>query len=336
MPAIRTTISSAPYAFSTIAVRELHARGRRRLALVAPPSGLTYHGHTVNGFVDALNETGATEVPFNSVSIDQSIEQIRRRTAQIMRRDDRPDGFVSSASSATLAVAAGIEDAGLKVGRDVDVNFGDILDVLAGAALVHVEGGNGDDGVFGDFIWMSVEPEDEIATIGGVGVPLGGTFPQTVVDDATGKLVVTGFSFDATTGVGTVDYSYTLEDNTLLHGPGNNGQNTLSLPFEVVVKDEDGSSATASLDVTIVDDVASAAPDTDSVTEDAASFVADGNVLTGSGGADGQLISNLIAFHMSKSNWSLAAAIAGMLLASILLLYWLYDRLIGIDRLKFG
>jgi putative spermidine/putrescine transport system permease protein len=54
------------------------------------------------------------------------------------------------------------------------------------------------------------------------------------------------------------------------------------------------------------------------------------------GGADGQLISNLIAFHMSKSNWSLAAAIAAMLLVSILALYWLYDRLIGIDRLKFG
>jgi ABC-type spermidine/putrescine transport system permease subunit I len=54
------------------------------------------------------------------------------------------------------------------------------------------------------------------------------------------------------------------------------------------------------------------------------------------GGADGQLISNLIAFHMTKSNWSLAAAIAAMLLVSILLLYWLYDRLIGIDRLKFG
>lgn len=54
------------------------------------------------------------------------------------------------------------------------------------------------------------------------------------------------------------------------------------------------------------------------------------------GGADGQLISNLISFHMSKSNWSLAAAIAGMLLVAILLLYWLYDRLIGIDRLKLG
>jgi putative spermidine/putrescine transport system permease protein len=54
------------------------------------------------------------------------------------------------------------------------------------------------------------------------------------------------------------------------------------------------------------------------------------------GGADGSLISNQISFHMNKSNWSLAAAIAGMLLAAILLLYWLYDRLVGIDRLKFG
>jgi putative spermidine/putrescine transport system permease protein len=54
------------------------------------------------------------------------------------------------------------------------------------------------------------------------------------------------------------------------------------------------------------------------------------------GGADGQLISNLISFHMNKSNWSLAAALAAMLLAAILVLYWLYDRLVGIDRLKLG
>jgi putative spermidine/putrescine transport system permease protein len=54
------------------------------------------------------------------------------------------------------------------------------------------------------------------------------------------------------------------------------------------------------------------------------------------GGADGQLISNLIAFHMSKSNWSMAAALSAVLLAMVLILYWLYDRLIGIDRLKLG
>ncbi len=55
------------------------------------------------------------------------------------------------------------------------------------------------------------------------------------------------------------------------------------------------------------------------------------------GGSDGQLISNLIAFHMTKSlNWSMAAALAAILLAGVLVLYWLYDRLIGIDNLKLG
>ncbi|WP_239031943.1 ABC transporter permease [Paroceanicella profunda] len=55
------------------------------------------------------------------------------------------------------------------------------------------------------------------------------------------------------------------------------------------------------------------------------------------GGTTGTLISNLIAFHMQEShNWSLAAALAGILLAAVLLLYWLYDRLVGIDNMKLG
>jgi hypothetical protein len=66
--------------------------------------------------------------------------------------------------------AAGIEgDVALgPIARDVDVEFSDLLHVLAGAALVHVEGTKGEDTVFGDLVWMSLEPEDEIATIGGV------------------------------------------------------------------------------------------------------------------------------------------------------------------------
>lgn len=55
------------------------------------------------------------------------------------------------------------------------------------------------------------------------------------------------------------------------------------------------------------------------------------------GGASGQLISNLIAFHIQNSlNWSLGAALATILLAAVLILYWLYDRLVGIDNLKLG
>ena len=55
------------------------------------------------------------------------------------------------------------------------------------------------------------------------------------------------------------------------------------------------------------------------------------------GGRTGQLISNFIAYHMQKSlNWGLAAALGALLLAAVLILYWLYNRLIGVDKMKFG
>jgi len=55
------------------------------------------------------------------------------------------------------------------------------------------------------------------------------------------------------------------------------------------------------------------------------------------GGQDGLLISNLIAYHIQKSlNWSLGAALGAMLLVVVLALYWVYNRLIGIDKLRFG
>jgi putative spermidine/putrescine transport system permease protein len=53
------------------------------------------------------------------------------------------------------------------------------------------------------------------------------------------------------------------------------------------------------------------------------------------GGQSGQMISNLIAFHMQNSlNWGLAAALGSMLLAGVLILYWVYNRIVGVDKMK--
>ena len=55
------------------------------------------------------------------------------------------------------------------------------------------------------------------------------------------------------------------------------------------------------------------------------------------GGQDGTMISNFIDFHMRKTlNWSLAAAMGGVLLVIVLFLYWIYDRVVGIDNMKLG
>ena len=55
------------------------------------------------------------------------------------------------------------------------------------------------------------------------------------------------------------------------------------------------------------------------------------------GGNDGLLISNLIANHIQRTlNWSLGAALGAILLTVVLVLYWLYNKLVGVDNLKFG
>ena len=55
------------------------------------------------------------------------------------------------------------------------------------------------------------------------------------------------------------------------------------------------------------------------------------------GGTKGVFISNRIAYHISTSlNWGLAAALGSILLAVVLIFYWMYDRIVGIDNVKLG
>tara|TARA_X000000950_G_C13864770_1_gene640254 strand:+ start:120 stop:1373 length:1254 start_codon:yes stop_codon:yes gene_type:complete len=55
------------------------------------------------------------------------------------------------------------------------------------------------------------------------------------------------------------------------------------------------------------------------------------------GGASGKLISNQIAYHMKSSlDWSFASAMGLMLLTGVLAIYWLYNKLVGVDNIKLG
>ena len=55
------------------------------------------------------------------------------------------------------------------------------------------------------------------------------------------------------------------------------------------------------------------------------------------GGASGSLISNNIAYHMKSSlDWAFASALGTMLLVGVLAIYWVYNKLVGIDNIKLG
>jgi LacI family transcriptional regulator len=114
-------------AYARIAVACLASLGRKKLALLAPPAGLSFHDHTRRGFESAMAAHGLEQVRFKGISNDSSIEQIRHGVRSLMRQSPAPDGLVNSAggvsgtAGAILAIQAGLSDVGAIVGRDVDI-----------------------------------------------------------------------------------------------------------------------------------------------------------------------------------------------------------------------
>ena len=86
-----------------------------------PPPWLTYYRHTIAGFARGLAQAGAVEVEYGGVDVDTPLSQLKAHTQQCMMAPDRPDGIVSGSGGGTIGIIAGIEAAGLVVGRDVDI-----------------------------------------------------------------------------------------------------------------------------------------------------------------------------------------------------------------------
>ncbi len=108
-------------AFAVEAVLRLAAKGRTRLALLPPPPWLTYYHHTMAGFARGLAQAGAMEVEYGGVDVDTPLSMLKAHTHKCMTGPDRPDGIVSGSGGGTIGIIAGIEAAGLVVGRDVDI-----------------------------------------------------------------------------------------------------------------------------------------------------------------------------------------------------------------------
>ena len=114
-------------------------------------------------------------------------------------------------------------------------------------------------------------------TVGGIAVVTNGVaagFPQSVTTPLGSTLTITGFN--ATTGV--VSYSYTLDHNDA--HPTANGANNLPEQFAVTVVDDNGTTANATLDVNIIDDLPKAVNDSNANTASETNLILTGNVLT--------------------------------------------------------
>lgn len=107
--------------FARDGVRKLAARGARRLALISPPDILTFAHHMKAGFAAGLRELRLEQFLLDTITVDDTLDTIQAGVFEAMQSAHRPDGVLCGSGSAAIAATAGIEQAGLRIGRDVMV-----------------------------------------------------------------------------------------------------------------------------------------------------------------------------------------------------------------------
>jgi LacI family transcriptional regulator len=176
--------------YAEVAVDRLVRCGRKRLALLAPPTRYTYARHMNAGFQRGVERNDVTDVPLRTIDTDSSEAEIHAEISRVMAGPRYPDGFVCGSAQAAITVVVAAESAGRVIGRDFDVavkeSFGLMkkfrapIEVVhenfrsAGASLAHavlstIEGAPPD-----GLQTLEVPEEDvasQVAPIGGLGRP---------------------------------------------------------------------------------------------------------------------------------------------------------------------
>ena len=107
-------------AFAYEAMRRLAARGRKRVALIAPPPDLNYFHHTNRGFERGLQDFGLESFPITTCNTDTPLAQVEALGRQLAHQPQRPDGLIGAATTSTFAMSAGLQHEGLRIGVDFD------------------------------------------------------------------------------------------------------------------------------------------------------------------------------------------------------------------------
>lgn len=103
------------------AMKRLAQCGRKRVAILLPQSLFSYHGYARRGFERGLQDFGLTEFTLPGINNDTPLEQLKQESCKLMSSSDCPDGLISISGSSTIAIVAGIEASGKKIGKDIDV-----------------------------------------------------------------------------------------------------------------------------------------------------------------------------------------------------------------------
>ncbi len=142
-------------AFSRIAVKALHRRGRKRLMLIAPPRSHNYARHMVTGFADEAAVCGTTFEILETATSDSGSTAIEAAVRARFAAAAPPDGLLVGSTTAAMASVAGAERQGFRIGINFDVVAKEAIPFLRSFRHQIIVGYE-DVGAAGDFLARAV------------------------------------------------------------------------------------------------------------------------------------------------------------------------------------
>ncbi len=130
LPTPSATVDFDNKTFARLATQSLIAKGRKRIAIIPPPMNYAYAHHMMEGFRETLDAADLMEIPLRDINSEDPRRKITAEVTRALASRHRPDGLICSTVISALSAVSAIEEAGLRVGHDIDVAAKEPLDLL--------------------------------------------------------------------------------------------------------------------------------------------------------------------------------------------------------------
>ncbi len=117
-------------AFGALGVRELIARGRRNILLVAPPTDQRYGQDMIAGAQATGQEVGAKVRILSGATSDNAMQQTEAAIDAYIASGKPLDGLICGSNGSSIAAMSSVEKAGLILGETVDLFSKEAIPIL--------------------------------------------------------------------------------------------------------------------------------------------------------------------------------------------------------------
>ncbi|MEP5728640.1 MAG: LacI family transcriptional regulator [Sulfitobacter sp.] len=108
-------------AFASLSIDALVARGRRNIAILAPPQTQTYGMHMIRGARQAAQAHGVTLTVVEGATSHSDAASIEKAIQVMFNRTDRPDGLIAPSIGGCVTMVSTLEGMGFELERDFDI-----------------------------------------------------------------------------------------------------------------------------------------------------------------------------------------------------------------------